>query len=266
MATRQETVDLAGVGKVPLTVNEQGVGPPILLLHGGGGPLTVSAFAELLARSVPARVLTPVHPGFGGTPRPERLDSVRALASLYVAFIEQSDLSDVTVIGNSVGGWIAAEMGLLGSNRIKSIVLVDAVGIDVPGHPVIDFFSLPISEIADYSYHQPDRFRIDPATMPDAQRQAMAGNREALAVYAGKTSMTDATLAGRLAGSTVPTLVVWGESDRIVDPEYGRAYAAAIPGAKFVLLDESGHMPQLETPDKLLSVILGAESVASATP
>jgi pimeloyl-ACP methyl ester carboxylesterase len=218
----------------------------------------VSAFADLLARDMPARVLTPTHPGFGGTPRPEGLSTVRGLAALYVAFVEQSGLSDVTVIGNSIGGWIAAEMGLLGSSRITSIVLVDAVGIDVPGHPVIDFFSLPISEIANYSYHEPDRFRIDPANMPAAQLQAMAGNREALAVYAGTTSMTDATLAGRLAASRVPTLVVWGESDRIVDPEYGRAYAAAIPGARFILLSETGHLPQLETPDKLLSAIASA--------
>src|SRR5437879_2315211 len=165
-ATREEMVDLTGVGRVPLTVTERGVGQPFLLLHGGGGPLTVGAFAGLLANSANARVLTPTHPGFGGTPRPDGLNSVRALAALYVAFVEQSGLSDVTVIGNSIGGWIAAEMGLLGSRRITRIVLVDAVGIDVPGHPVIDFFSLPISEIANYSYTQPDRVRPDPAHLP----------------------------------------------------------------------------------------------------
>jgi pimeloyl-ACP methyl ester carboxylesterase len=255
MNKRENMVDLDGIGQVPLTVTERGAGRPFLLLHGGGGPLTVAAFADQLAQSERARVLTPTHPGFGGTPRPDGLNTVRGLAALYVAFIEQSCLNDVTVIGNSIGGWIAAEMGLLGSRRITRIVLVDALGIDVPGHPVIDFFALPIPEIANYSYHQPDRFRLDPATMPAAQREAMAGNRAALAVYAGTSSMTDSSLAGRLAASTLPTLVLWGESDRIVDPEYGRAYAAAIPGARFVLLGETGHLPQLETPDKLLAAI-----------
>jgi pimeloyl-ACP methyl ester carboxylesterase len=252
---QENMVDLAGVGQVPLTVTERGAGRPFLLLHGGGGPPTVAAFAGQLAQSEGARVLTPTHPGFDGTPRPDGVNTVRRLAALYVAFIEQSGLSDVTVIGNSIGGWIAAEMGLLGSSRITRIVLVDAVGIEVPGHPVIDFFALPIPEIANYSYHQPDRFRLDPATMPPAQREAMAGNRATLEVYAGTPSMTDSSLAGRLAASTLPTLVVWGESDRIVDPEYGRAYAAAIPGARFVVLGETGHLPQLETPDMLLSAI-----------
>jgi pimeloyl-ACP methyl ester carboxylesterase len=53
----------------------------------------------------------------------------------------------------------------------------------------------------------------------------------------------------------VPTLVLWGESDQIVDPEYGRAYAAAIPSARFELLQSTGHMPQMETPDQLLEAI-----------
>ena len=82
----------------------------------------------------------------------------------------------------------------------------------------------------------------------------MAANRAALAAYAG-TSMSDPGLAGRLAGVTTPAVVVWGESDRIADPDYGRALAAAIPGARFELLPRTGHLPQLESPDLLLETI-----------
>jgi pimeloyl-ACP methyl ester carboxylesterase len=82
----------------------------------------------------------------------------------------------------------------------------------------------------------------------------MASDRRALATYAGE-SMTDPTLGDRLAYLAVPTLVVWGDSDRIVDPDYGRAYAAAIPKARFHLLTGTGHMPQMETPDELLDAI-----------
>ena len=63
---------------------------------------------------------------------------------------------------------------------------------------------------------------------------------------------------------TVPTLVLWGESDQIADPEYGRTYAAAIPGATFIRLPSTGHMPQLETPEQLLAPIWNfAQSTAS---
>ena len=90
--------------------------------------------------------------------------------------------------------------------------------------------------------------------MTEAQRAGMAANRAALKVYGG-ARMTDPSLRGRLAAIAAPTLVVWGEADRIVDPSYGRAYAAAIPGARFELLTETGHLPQLESPEKLLRVV-----------
>jgi pimeloyl-ACP methyl ester carboxylesterase len=242
------------IGSVPVTITDRGSGRTFLLLHGGAGPQSVTGFADQFAKTEPARVITPVHPGFAGTPRPNTVDSVRELAALYVGLLDELDLTDVTVIGNSIGGWITAEMALLGSPRISGAVLVDAAGIEVPGHPVADFFSLTLEEVAKYSYHDPDSFRIDPSTMPPDQLAAMAGNREALAVYGG-TAMTDPSLAPRLAGITVPTLVIWGESDQIVDPDYGRAYAAAIPGAQFQLLPETGHVPQIETPAQLMHAI-----------
>jgi pimeloyl-ACP methyl ester carboxylesterase len=81
----------------------------------------------------------------------------------------------------------------------------------------------------------------------------LAGNRATLAVYGG--SITDPTLLGRLAGITVPALVLWGEADRIGDVDYGRALAAAIPGARFEVLEGTGHLPQMETPDVLLEAL-----------
>ena len=251
-ATRAVTVD--GIGAVPVSYGDRGTGHPFLLLHGGAGPQSVTGFADRLAEAGPARVVTPVHPGFAGTPRPGGLNSIAGLARLYVSLLDGLGLDGVTVVGNSIGGWIAAEMALAGSARITGVVLVDACGIEVSGHPVADFFSLTLDQVAELSYHNPGPFRIDPAAMSAEQRAAMAGNREALAVYGG-TAMADPGLRARLGQVTVPTLVVWGDSDRIVDPDYGRAYAAAIPGARFRLLPATGHVPQIETPAQLLSAI-----------
>ena len=76
------TVAVDGIGKVEVAVTERGDGHLFLLLHGGAGPQSVSAFADRLAETKPARVITPTHPGFGGTSRPEALDSIRGLAAL----------------------------------------------------------------------------------------------------------------------------------------------------------------------------------------
>jgi pimeloyl-ACP methyl ester carboxylesterase len=247
-------------GSVPVSCTIQGSGQPYLLLHGGAGPQSVAAFAGLLA-ATPARVITPTHPGFGGTPRPDGLASIRGLAEVYAGLLDELDLADVIVIGNSVGGWIAAELGLLASKRVKGIVLVDAVGLQLDEHPVADFFSLTMDQVAELSYYQPDAFRIDVSSMPDAQQAVMAGNRAALQVYGG-TAMADPSLLSRLPAVSVPVLAVWGAADRIVSPEHGRAYAAAIPGAHLEVIATAGHLPQLETPEILCELV--REFAASA--
>ena len=252
MTTR--TITLPGAGPAGLAVSDYGAGQPFLLLHGGGGPDTVTGFGELFAKSHDVRVIVPTHPGFGGTARPGALSSIRDLAALYVALIGQAGLEDVTVIGNSIGGWIAAEMALLASPRVSRAILVDAVGIEVPGHPIADFFSLTMDEVFTLSFHNPEPFRIDPVTLPPAAQAIAAGNRAALATYAG-AAMSDPTLAGRLARLKLPTLVLWGDSDQIADPGYGRAYADAIPRARFQLLKDTGHLPQLEAPQQLMHAI-----------
>jgi pimeloyl-ACP methyl ester carboxylesterase len=236
-----------------MNVREYGEGRPFLLLHGGAGPASVIGFGQLLAGSEPARVLVPSHPGFDGTVRPESLNSIPGLARYYVDLLDELGLDDVTVVGNSIGGWIAAELALLASPRVGRVVLVDAVGLKLDAHPIVDFFSLTLDQVADLSYYHPDAFRLDLSKFTDTQKAMMAGNRAALQTYGG-TTMADPTLLGRLAAVSVPTDVVWGAADRIVPPEHGRAYADAIPGAEFHLIAEAGHLPQLETPKQLLEI------------
>jgi len=250
MNTLTHTMQAAGIGPVEVSVAEYGSGQPFLLLHGGAGPQSVSGFAEKFAAAHQVRMLVPTHPGFGGTARPEALTGIPALAALYGALLDQLDVADVTVIGNSFGGWITAEIALLQSPRVSGIVLIDAVGIEVPGHPVADFFGLTMDEVFTRSFHNPAPFRIDPAALPPAAQAVAAGNRASIAAYAG-TSMSDPDLAGRLGTLEIPTLVLWGQSDQIADVDYGRAYAAAIPLARFQVLPETGHNPQLETPDQV---------------
>jgi pimeloyl-ACP methyl ester carboxylesterase len=253
-STATTTVTVDGLGPVPLTVTERGEGRPFLVLHGGAGPQSVDGFADLLATSGPARVLVPVHPGFGGTERPPGLDSMNGLARLYARLLEERDLAGVTVIGNSIGGWIAAEIALLGSPRVSSVVLVDAAGLQIDSHPAADFFSLTMDQVADLSYYRPDDFRIDVASLPEAAKAMMAGNRAALQLYGG-AAMADPGLLGRLPAVDVPTLVVWGEADRMIPVQHGQAYAAGIPGAQLLLIREAGHLPQLETPDQLARAV-----------
>lgn len=248
-------LEVIGIGPVEVSYADQGTGRVFLLLHGGAGPMSVSSFAKLFEGDCAARVLTPTHPGFLGTPRPEALRDVKGLATLYVTLLEHLDLSDVTVVGNSIGGWIAAEIAILNSPRVSAVVIMDAVGIDVDGHPVADVSTKTFPEIQSLSYFEPEKFRIDPTAFSDAQRAIMSGNFATLSLYAGGSAMVDPTLCSRLGTIRVPTLVIWGESDGIADVEYGRAFAAAIKGAEFMIVDKVGHLPQLEAPDRILPLV-----------
>ncbi|MDL4814494.1 alpha/beta fold hydrolase [Actinomadura opuntiae] len=250
------------LGDVPLTVNESGKGKPVLLLHGGAGHNSVSGFAELLAgRS--RRTFVPVHPGFGGTPRPAKLDSIRALADLYARLLEELALENVTVIGSSIGGWIAAELALVAAGRLEALVLLDAAGLDSAEHPAADFFSLPFDQVIELSYADPDAYRVDLSTLTGEQRAIAAGNRDALLAYGGE-SMADPSLKDRLAAISTPTLVLWGEADRMMTPEYGREYARAIPGSRFHIVERAGHLPQIEAPGAVLELFEEFTSTVSS--
>ena len=149
---------------------------------------------------------------------------------------------DTVVIGSSIGGWLAAEVAL--RTRVKGLVMINNAGAVVPGEPIASLKGLPPPEIAKLSFHDPGKFRMP----PPERLPVMIANQATLYALAGET-MADPTLPRRLGEIRVPTLVIWGESDRVVTAAYGRAVAAAIPGARFELVREAGHLPQLEQPE-----------------
>ena len=251
IATTVELRPADGPRPTPVTFTEQGHGRPVLVLHGGAGPQSVTEFAALLAREAHVRVITPTHPGFAGAPRPEGLDSIADLATLYLALLDELNLVDVTVVGNSVGGWIAAEMATRESARIARVVLLDPVGIEVPGHPMADVFTMAVPEILRRSFADPAPFAVDPTTIPPEARRTAAANMAALAAYAASPSISPA----RLASTSSATAVIWGEQDEIADLEYGRSYAAAFPNARLQVLSGAGHLPQLEVPEQVLAIV-----------
>ena len=248
------TIDVAELGSVPVNYTDQGTGPTVLILHGGAGSISVGGFAGQLADALPARVIAPVHPGFDATPCPENLDTVAGLARTYSQLLDELDLADVTVYGNSIGGWIAAEIGLQHNPRVGRLVLANAVGLDVPDHPIADVSSLTMDQVVDRSNYEPDKFRFDPTTLPPAMQEVLAANQASLGLYGG-TAMGDPTLLGRLPQITVPTLVVWGAADHIVPPEHGEAYAHTIPHGELAVIDHAGHLPQMETPDTVVGLL-----------
>jgi pimeloyl-ACP methyl ester carboxylesterase len=237
---------------LPLSFDDAGEGRPFLLLHGGAGPGSMAGLAGALAGF--GRSILATHPGFNAQPRPDWFHRLDDLVLAYLALIERLDLQDVVVVGNSLGGWLAAELALRGSQRISAVVLLNAVGIEpnVETGEIADPLTLG-PKIAGYAFHDPVRFALTPAS-PEAAAM-MAANQKTLRVYSSEYFMFDPGLRGRLAQVAVPALFVWGESDRICTPAYGRQFSSLIPSSRFELIPKAGHFPQIEQLDAVTGLI-----------
>lgn len=256
-ATALPTAERLSIHGIELEVVRRGAGHPILLLH---GPQTVhprAPFLDLLGRH--AEVIAPSHPGFGHSPRPDDFDTVYDLVHLYLDVIEDQPHETVTLMGLSFGGWLAAEIAAACRHRLDRLILVDAVGIkigDRETRDIADVFNTSPAEVARRSWHDPARGTPDFDAMSDDELVVYARNRDALSLYAWHPYMYNPQLRRWLGRITIPTLVLWGASDRIVTPDYGRAYGALIPGSRLELIDEAGHHPEIEQPEAFVARVV----------
>lgn len=250
-------VELHGIG---IEMTERGKGPPLLLLHPGhpAGRLDpASRLIELLAQKM--RVIAPTHPGFGNGPAPPSLTTIDDLAYLYLDLMETLDLRDCVMVGASLGGWIAAEMAVKTTERMARLVLVDSVGIKAGSREtrdIADIYAVTDRQLGELVYADPKAMARDTKSLPESDLVPMARSREATGRYAWTPYMHNPKLKNRLHRIKIPTLVLWGEADRVTTPDYGRALAAAIPGARFATIPGAGHFPHLEQPDALARRII----------
>lgn len=251
MATHAPEAGLLTIHGVQLEVVDRGQGRPILLLHEEDGLTPRAPFLALLAAY--GRVLAPSHPGFGHSPDSTFIDTVDDLSYLYLDLLAELNLRDVMVIGCSLGGWIAAEMAVKSTERIDKLVLVAPVGIKVGDREtrdIPDIFALSPAEVTRLKYHDPTRAAIDYTILSDDELTVIARNREATALYVWEPYFHNPKLRHRLHRVDIPTLLLWGASDRFITPGYyGAVYQKAIPGAKLEMIDGAGHLPHLEQPE-----------------
>jgi pimeloyl-ACP methyl ester carboxylesterase len=241
---------------IEFEVRRKGQGRPLLLLHGGGGALFGKPFADSLAERF--EIIEPVHPGFGGSPIPDRFDSIEDLVYLYLDLMDALGLEDAVLVGQSMGGWAAAEIAVRTTQRISKLILVDAVGIkpgDRDTRDIADLFATDGKEIAKLMWHDL-AFAPQPAALTDDELKIAAANRTALALYTWEPYMHNPKLPDRLHRIDVPTLLIWGASDGVVTPEYGRAFCDLIPGARLEVIERAGHSPHIEQPEEFVRRVI----------
>jgi len=236
-------------GGIELEVVRRGTGHPVLLLHGMQNVDPRARFLDLLGRR--AEIIAPSHPGFGHSPRPADFETVSDLVHLYLDVLDGLPYPKVTLMGFSFGGWLAAEIAVKRCHRLDRLVLVDAFGLKLSDREtpdILDVFNTSPQEVRRRSWHDPAK-APDLDAMSDDELIVRARNWDALCLYGWHPYMYDPQLKRWLRRITIPTLVLWGASDGIVKPSYGRGYSALIPGSRFEVIEAAGHHPEIEQPE-----------------
>jgi pimeloyl-ACP methyl ester carboxylesterase len=234
---------------IELEVVRCGTGHPILLLHGFQTVDREAPCLEFLGRH--GEVIAPSSPGFGHSGRPKDFDTVYDLVHLYLELLDRLPGDKVTLLGLSFGGWLAAEVAAACSHRLHKLVLVDPLGIKISDREtrdILDIFNASPDEVRRRSWHDPERAAPDFNAMSDEALVVYARNREALCLYGWHPYMYNPQLPRWLGRIRAPTLLLWGDSDGVVTPDYGRAYSRLIPGSRFELIAAAGHHPEIEQP------------------
>ena len=222
-----------------------GTGPKILFLHGGGGAGVWLPFFQQLSEHF--EVIVPEHPGFGRSDIPAWLDNVGDLANFYLDFLEHLDLQAVHLVGHSLGGWTAAEISVRNTSRLKSLTLISAAGIHVRGAQKGDLFLwTPEERVRNLVVDKELGDELLAAQMADEERRYQMKNLFTLAKLTWQPRFYNPNLQKWLHRIQIPTLVIWGDSDKLIPEVYGPAYRDLIGGSKLEVLPNTGHLPHVE--------------------
>ena len=260
LARSKQHTSLVEIAGRKTQIMEGGEGEPLLYLHSAYGENLWLGFHEALAEKF--RVIAPAHPGFAETGGIEDIDTMEDMVFHYLDLLDHLSLTRVNVVGASLGGWIAAELATRYPERIKKLVLGAPAGIWLDDHPMTDMFAL---------MRKPERLRpvlfYDPEStlarivVPDEPPEEMMVEAYKAAAATARLAWNppghNPKLAGRLRRIKSPTLILWGDDDKMIPTAYAEAWAGLITGARTTLIPNCGHLLMFESEKDFVAAIAG---------
>lgn len=252
-------------GAFEVELHQAGSGDHVLWLHGEAGP-NWTAFQDTLAQG--RHVLAPSHPGYGASTGGDKLDDIHDAIYFYLDLLDVLDLRQLALVGHGLGGMFAAELAAVQPTRFSHLVLIDPFGLWLPEVPTLDYFVLPPAELAEALFQDQDSPAARAiARAPEGQAELVAYMLERAQSMAAAARylwpIPERGLSKRLHRVAAPTLIVWGQSDRVIPPAYAAEWQRRIAGSRLVVRQDAGHLPHVEQPDalaELTSAFLGVSS------
>jgi len=238
---QRRALDINGIETVVLTA---GRGKPLVYFH-GAGTVTRFDFAAPWAREY--EVIVPYHPGFGESADDPAVTEIHDYLLHYLELFAVLGLTRVRLVGQSMGGYIAAKLAVEHGYLVEKLALVCPIGIPTPDVPTTDFLKVPPEDL-------PALLGVDPQTvikhLPAKPSEAFVAERVKEAVAATRVigaATYDTKLPRYLHRLTMPTLLVWGKQDRLTPVAQHRRWAKLLPLAQIKLFD-GGHLVLDEAP------------------
>ncbi|MBI1196886.1 MAG: alpha/beta fold hydrolase [Phenylobacterium sp.] len=244
---------------VPVRYLEGGAGPDLVFLHGAGGVTADDPLLAALAKT--HHVVAPLIPGYGDS---EECGEIRDMLDFTLHtwdVVEALGCKDPILVGHSMGGMIAAEMAAVQPNDVSRLALIAPAGLWDDDHPIADLFSTMPYEMPALLFHDPEAG----AAMMTAGRDVEDPNflQTYLVANARQLGMAgrilfpvpERGLAGRLYRIKAKTVLIWGDSDKLIPPVYAHAFKKSVAGAELVSIPEAGHMITLEQPQAVAEAI-----------
>ncbi len=241
-------------------VYRAGSGAPLLFLHDAGGMAALTPDLEALAQSY--EVIAPVTPGFNDTTGLEQIDDIHDLVLYLQDLCDALGLTSFNLAGHSLGAMFAAEFAAARPDMVKKLVLVAPTGLWMDETPVTDIFALLPNELPGVIFGDLTNPLIPQLFPPPKDDDELADRlymQMANFSAAGKFlwPIPDKGLKKRIHRISAPTLLIWGEQDKLVPPAYGDLFHSKIKSSELVKIPGAGHMVRLEATDRVVQEIKG---------
>lgn len=224
-----------------------GQGPPLLYLHSAAGETEWTRWHDALAQQF--TVYAPAHPGFALSEGLDEIDDIHDMAWHTIDLLAAVGLDKVSVVGFSLGAWLAVEMAILRPALVQRLVLIAAAGLHLDESPMAELFLDDLDRLRRLIFHNADHpaaAEIFPTSPSDPRLLLWLRAREATARVAWNPYLHDPKLPQHLHRIACPTLAIWGDDDRLIPPAHGEFYVRHIPGARLEMLAQCGHMAPFE--------------------
>ena len=247
---REEHVELA-TGKIHLL--RAGAGPALVVLHHSWGSPGWTPLYERLATQFD--VIVPDMPGYAGSERPEWAREPRDLAIVVGRVLERLNVTAGVLVGLGFGGYVAAELATMNPSRLARLVLVGAAGVKPQDGEILDQMMVSHRDYVKQSFRDESTYNDVIGERAEELRELWDFSREMTARVTWKPYMFNRRLTPLLGDLTLPTLLIWGEHDKVMPLECAHQYQGLIPDARLEVISEGGHLIEMEEPDRVADLI-----------